>query len=157
MGRTERSTGLSETSRAYVTFGMRVDGRMAVTTRRRWPDDLDETSTGVSERKEFQMEFTFEMGLLGALVLVVGGLVIGGVGYFIGEPSTGYEWLVAAIAAIAGGFVLSEFIVGFQTWEPVFDGLALIPATFGGLVSGAVVAFGSRLLSGETLGEARVS
>lgn len=85
------------------------------------------------------MVFEFDMGIWGALTLLIGGVVLGVIVQLIGENRFGYEWIVTAVAAIIGGGVASEFIVDWQTFEPVFDGLALIPALIGGLVVGIIV------------------
>ncbi|HEX5147764.1 MAG TPA: hypothetical protein VFW02_01695 [Candidatus Limnocylindrales bacterium] len=96
------------------------------------------------------MELTIELGLGGGIVLIVGALVFGVVAQFIGETRTGYEWLVDAIAAGIGALVASEFIVGWQAFEPVWDGLALVPALIGGLVAGLVVEVATRYMTGGT-------
>jgi hypothetical protein len=49
-----------------------------------------------------------------------------------------------------GALVASEFIVAWRTVEPVFDGLALVPALLGGLLLGIVVAVAMRRLTGGT-------
>jgi uncharacterized membrane protein YeaQ/YmgE (transglycosylase-associated protein family) len=85
-------------------------------------------------------DFAFDMGVWGALTLLVGGIVLGVVVQLIGENRFGYEWIVTAIATIVGGFAASEFVVDWRAFAPVFDGLALIPALVGGLVVGIVVA-----------------
>jgi len=94
------------------------------------------------------MEFAFTVGVIGWLVLILGAIVIGIVAQLIGQPEFGYEWVVTAIGAFIGGVAASEFVVGLQTFEPVYDGLALIPALIGGLVVGTVVAVATRLLTG---------
>ena len=96
------------------------------------------------------MELTIELGLGGGIVLIVGALVFGVVAQFIGETRTGYEWLIDAIAAAIGALVASEFIVGWQAFEPVWDGLALVPALIGGLVAGLVVEVATRYMTGGT-------
>ncbi len=96
------------------------------------------------------MELTVELGLGGGIVLIVGALVFGVVAQFIGETRTGYEWLIDAIAAAFGALVASEFIVGWQAFEPVWDGLALVPALIGGLVAGLVVEVATRYMTGGT-------
>jgi hypothetical protein len=72
------------------------------------------------------MELAINLGLGGAIVLVVGALVFGVIAQFVGETRTGYEWLVDAIAAGIGALIASEFIIGWQAFEPVFDGLGLV-------------------------------
>ena len=81
---------------------------------------------------------------------IVGALVFGVVAQFVGETKTGFEWLVVAIGAGIGALVASEFIVAWQTFEPVWDGLAIVPAVIGGLVLGIVVEIATRYLTGGT-------
>ena len=96
------------------------------------------------------MDFTITLGL-GAWILLLGGaLVFGVVAQFVGEPRFGYAWLVVAIGAAIGALVASEFVVAWQTMEPVWDGLALIPALVGGLVVGLVVEVVTRLATHGT-------
>ncbi|HEX8025129.1 MAG TPA: hypothetical protein VF484_02885 [Candidatus Limnocylindrales bacterium] len=94
------------------------------------------------------MEFTIELGLYGWAAIVIGALVFGGVAQIVGETQTGYEWLIDAIAVAIGAVVASEYIVGWRTIEPVFDGLAILPAVIGGVVTGLVVEVGTRFLTG---------
>jgi uncharacterized membrane protein YeaQ/YmgE (transglycosylase-associated protein family) len=96
------------------------------------------------------MELVIALGLGGWMVLIVGALVFGVVAQFIGETRTGFEWLVDAIAVGIGVLVASEFIVAGQAIEPVFDGLALVPALIGGLVAGIVVELATRYMTGGT-------
>lgn len=96
------------------------------------------------------MEFSIALGVLGWLALVVGALIFGAIAQFVGDARTGYEWLIDAIAAGFGALVASEFIVAWQTFEPVWDGLALVPALIGGLVAGIVVEVATRYLTGGT-------
>jgi uncharacterized membrane protein YeaQ/YmgE (transglycosylase-associated protein family) len=96
------------------------------------------------------MELAISLGLGGAAVIIVGALVFGGVAQFVGETRTGFEWLVDAIAAGAGAVIASEFIIGWRTFEPVWDGLALVPALVGGLVVGLAVEVATRFLTGGT-------
>ena len=96
------------------------------------------------------MEFAITLGFGGLLVLVAGSVIFGGIAQFIGRPGTGYEWLVTAIAAGIGAVVASEFIVGWQAFQPVWDGLALVPALVGGLVVGTVVEVATRFVTGGT-------
>jgi len=96
------------------------------------------------------MEFAITLGVGGWIVLIAGALVFGGIAQLVGQTRTGYEWLIDAIAAAIGALVASEFIVAWQTIEPVYDGLALIPALFGGLVVGLVVEVATRFTTGGT-------
>jgi uncharacterized membrane protein YeaQ/YmgE (transglycosylase-associated protein family) len=96
------------------------------------------------------MEFTISLGLGGWTVLMIGALVAGVIAEFVGETTTSYEWVPVAIAAAIGAIVASEFIIGWQAFEPVWDGLALLPALAGGLVFGLVAEFATRYLTGGT-------
>jgi uncharacterized membrane protein YeaQ/YmgE (transglycosylase-associated protein family) len=96
------------------------------------------------------MEFAISVGLGGWMVLIVGALVFGAVAQFVGEARTGFEWLGDAIAAGIGALVASEFIVAWQTFQPVWDGLALVPALIGGIVLGLLVEVTTRYMTGGT-------
>jgi len=101
-------------------------------------------------RKEESMDFGFSMGLFGALALVAGAVVFGVLVQLLGTPSFGYEWVATAIAAFLGGFAASEFVVGFRSFDPLYEGLALVPAIIGGILLGGVVAIGARYLASDT-------
>ena len=96
------------------------------------------------------MEFALDMGFGGWTVLIVAAIIFGGIAQFVGEARAGYEWLVDAIAFAIGAVVASEFIIAWQTFEPVWDGLALVPALVGGLVVGLVVELVTRRVTGGT-------
>ena len=96
------------------------------------------------------MDFTIELGLAGWGLLIIGAVVLGGMVQLIGAAEWGYEWIVTAGAAFVGGLVASEFVVGWRTFEPLIDQLAIIPAALGGLVVGLVAAVATRLLTGGT-------
>jgi uncharacterized membrane protein YeaQ/YmgE (transglycosylase-associated protein family) len=94
------------------------------------------------------MELAIALGLGGWIALIVGALVFGAVAQVLGETRTGFEWLVDAIAAGVGALAASEFITSWRTVEPVWDGLAIVPALIGGLVVGIVVEIATRYLTG---------
>jgi uncharacterized membrane protein YeaQ/YmgE (transglycosylase-associated protein family) len=94
------------------------------------------------------MEFAIALGFGGWALLIVGAIVFGGVAQVVGETRTGFEWLVDAIAAGIGALVASEFIVAWRTFEPTWDGLALVPALLGGIVVGLVVEVATRYATG---------
>lgn len=96
------------------------------------------------------MEIAIALGFTGWVVLIVGALIFGAVAQFIGETRTGFEWAVDGIAAGFGALVASEFIVSWRSFEPVFDGLALVPALIGGLVVGVIVEVVTRYVTGGT-------
>ncbi len=94
------------------------------------------------------MELAIALGLGGWIALIVGALVFGAVAQVLGETRTGFEWLVDAIAAAIGALAASEFITAWRTVDPVWDGLAIVPAVIGGLVVGIVVEIATRYLTG---------
>ena len=93
-------------------------------------------------------ELAINLGIGGAVLLVLASLVFGVVAQFIGETRTGFEWLVDAIAFGIGALVASELIVAWRTIGPVWDGLALVPALLGGVVLGVVVEVVTRAVTG---------
>jgi uncharacterized membrane protein YeaQ/YmgE (transglycosylase-associated protein family) len=96
------------------------------------------------------MEFAIALGFGGWALLIVGAVIFGVVAQFIGKTRTGFEWLVDGVAFGIGALVASEFIVAWQAFQPVWDGLALAPALLGGLVVGIVVELATRYLTGGT-------
>ena len=110
----------------------------------------EDAAVSASMKGGGQMELAIALGLGGWVVLIVGALLFGGIAQFVGETRTGFEWLVDALAVGIGATVASEFIVGWRAFEPVWDGLALVPALVGGLVVGLVVEVATRYLTGGT-------
>ena len=94
------------------------------------------------------MDFAINLGLAGAIALIAGALLFGVVAQLLGETHTGFEWLIDAIGAGIGALFASEFITAWRTVEPVWDGLAIVPAVIGGLVVGLVVEIATRYLTG---------
>jgi uncharacterized membrane protein YeaQ/YmgE (transglycosylase-associated protein family) len=94
------------------------------------------------------MELALTLGLWGWIAVIVGALVFGVLAQSIGETRTGFEWFIDAIAAGTGAIVASEFIVGWQSFGPMFDGLAIVPALIGGLVVGGIVEVTTRFATG---------
>jgi uncharacterized membrane protein YeaQ/YmgE (transglycosylase-associated protein family) len=96
------------------------------------------------------MEIAFALGLVGWIVLIVGALAFGVIAQLVGETRTNFEWLVDSIGFGVGAVVASEFLVSWRTVEPVWDGLALLPALIGGLVVGIVIELVARFSTGGT-------
>jgi len=94
------------------------------------------------------MDFTISMEFAGATVIVVAALVYGVIVQYIGEVGTGFEWLIDAIAFGVGAIVASEFVTGWRAFEPVFAGVAVLPALLGGLVLGIGVWLVTRYVTG---------
>ena len=96
------------------------------------------------------MELSIALGIGGWILLILAALVFGAVAQYIGETRTGFEWLIDAIAFAIGALVASEFVIAWQAFEPVWDGLALVPALAGGLVVGVIVEVVTRFTTGGT-------
>jgi uncharacterized membrane protein YeaQ/YmgE (transglycosylase-associated protein family) len=96
------------------------------------------------------MELAINLGLGGWILLIVAALIFGGAAQLIGDPRTGFEWLVDAIGFAVGALVASEFVTAFQASGPMFDGLAVVPALAGGLLLGLVVDIVTRFVTGGT-------
>ena len=94
------------------------------------------------------MDLAITLGVGGWLVLLAGALLFGVIAQFIGDVRTGYEWLFDFAAAALGAVIASEFVISLRTYEPVWDGLAIVPAVIGGLVLGIVVELATRYLTG---------
>lgn len=94
------------------------------------------------------MELAISLGIGGWFVLIAGALLFGVLAQFVGETKTGYEWVVDGIAAALGAVIASELIISLRTFEPVWDGLAIVPAVIGGLALGIVVEIATRWLTG---------
>jgi uncharacterized membrane protein YeaQ/YmgE (transglycosylase-associated protein family) len=84
------------------------------------------------------MEFSLDMTVWGAVIIIIGSLVIGVVSQFIGDVRSPYQWIVVTIAAIVGAVFASEMVTSWQTIEPVWEGVALLPALAGGIVLGVI-------------------
>jgi uncharacterized membrane protein YeaQ/YmgE (transglycosylase-associated protein family) len=96
------------------------------------------------------VELAITIGLGGWILLVAAAVIFGVAAQAIGETRTGYEWFVDAIGFGLGALVASEFIVALQTFAPVWDGLALVPALIGGLAAGLVVEVTTRFVTHGT-------
>ena len=94
--------------------------------------------------------FGWEIGMdwMGLLLLVGGALVLGVIAQFIGETRTGYEWLIAGIAALVGGWLGSEAFGTLSTWGPQVESFYVLPALIGGVVVGGVVDAVVRTMTG---------
>ena len=96
------------------------------------------------------MELALSLGVGGWILVIIAALVFGVVAQFVGTSKSDYEWIADAVAFGVGAVVASEFIVAWTTFEPVLDGLAIVPALLGGLVVGTVVAIAARFMTGGT-------
>jgi hypothetical protein len=98
------------------------------------------------------IELAFTLTPVGWFVAIVGAVLFGIVAQLVGQAHYSYEWVVDSLGAFIGAIVASEFIVAWQAFGPVYEGLALVPALIGGLAVGVVVAVTTRYLGGRTLG-----
>jgi uncharacterized membrane protein YeaQ/YmgE (transglycosylase-associated protein family) len=96
------------------------------------------------------MDLSFDITALGIVVMVIGAVVYGLALALVGEVRIGYEWLLTALAAFLGAFVASEYLT-LQSFAPVWEGIALVPAVIGGAVTGLVVDLITRFASGGSL------
>ncbi|HEV8282065.1 MAG TPA: hypothetical protein VGQ02_09420 [Candidatus Limnocylindrales bacterium] len=103
------------------------------------------------------MEFNIALGLGAWVLLALGAILFGVAAQSIGEARSGYEWVLGSVGAAFGAIAASEFIVAWRTFEPVWDGLALIPAVVGALVVGVVVDVATRYLTGGTYADRPMS
>jgi uncharacterized membrane protein YeaQ/YmgE (transglycosylase-associated protein family) len=94
------------------------------------------------------VELALTLGFWGWIAAIAGALIFGILATSIGETRSGYEWFVDSVAALVGAIVASEFIVAWQSFGPMFDGLAIVPALVGGLVLGIVAEVATRLATG---------
>jgi hypothetical protein len=93
------------------------------------------------------MDLAISIGIGGWILLVAAALIVAVAFQFFGEGST-YGFAADAIAVAIGALFASEIVVAWRTVEPVWDGLALVPALLGGLAAGAIVDLASRYLTG---------
>ena len=98
------------------------------------------------------MELAINIGIGGWILLIVAALIVAVAFQFLGEGST-YGFVIDAFAVALGALFASEIVVAWRTVEPVWDGLALVPAVLGGLAVGAVVDLLTRyLIGGQSAG-----
>jgi hypothetical protein len=98
--------------------------------------------------RRLAMDFTIDLQIGGWVLAIAAALVFGAIVQFIGDVRLSLEWLIAGIAFFIGAVFASEFITAWRTFEPVWEGLALVPALAGGLVVGIAVDVVTRLSSG---------
>ena len=78
--------------------------------------------------------YEISMTWLGLGALVVGAIVLGLIGQFVGEVRTPFEWVPDALAAFVGAFLASEALGTFSTWGPEWEGVFVGPALIGAVV-----------------------
>lgn len=94
------------------------------------------------------MQFTTDITLADWALLIGSSIVFGLIVQFLGRTETGWQWLGGAIAFFVGALFASEAVMAWTTIEPIWEGVALIPALVGGLVVGILVDLGTRYVTG---------
>jgi uncharacterized membrane protein YeaQ/YmgE (transglycosylase-associated protein family) len=97
------------------------------------------------------MDFAIDMGWGGAVLLVVGSIVFAIALQLIGETRFGYEWVITSIGAFVGAVAGTEFFTGLRTFQPTWDGVALLPALAAGVVLAVIVDLVVRYETGGSL------
>jgi hypothetical protein len=87
------------------------------------------------------------MSWLGLAAIVIGAVLVGAVGQFVGDTETNLEWLPDGVAAFIGGFAGSELIQSGPAWEGVY----LVPAIVVGVLAAVVVDLLVRSTTGGSL------
>ena len=98
------------------------------------------------------MDLNFDVTLLGGVVLILGAVVFAALMSVIGEDRAPYGAvgvLVTGVATFLGAFIASEYI-SLQATEPVWEGVALLPALIGGVLAGGAAEFIARTIHSET-------
>ncbi len=85
------------------------------------------------------------------VALIAGAVIIGIVLQYIGDVTNGYEWSVAGLAAIIGGWLGSEALAGLSEWGYQWQGMYIFPAIIGAIVLGFVVDLVLRYATGGSL------
>jgi hypothetical protein len=85
------------------------------------------------------------------IVLIAGAAVIGLVLQYVGDVTNGYEWSIAGLGAIVGGWLGSEALGTLSTWGPEWEGMFLLPALGGAVIVGFVVDLVVRYATGGSL------
>jgi hypothetical protein len=99
------------------------------------------------------MQFAIDVGVGGWGLLVVGAFVIGVVAQWIGIAEGDDDWFPVMAGAFVGGAIGSEWIAPLAALEPVWDGIALVPAAIGGALVGAIAALIVLVTGGQTHSE----
>jgi uncharacterized membrane protein YeaQ/YmgE (transglycosylase-associated protein family) len=97
--------------------------------------------------------FGWDVGMTALAVVALFGaaVIIGAALQLIGDVTIGYEWSVAGLAAIVGGWIGSEALGTFSTWGPEWEGMFIVPALIGAVVVGFVVDLVVRFVTGGSL------
>lgn len=81
------------------------------------------------------------MGAWGVIALIGGALALATIGQILRRRTFGFEMLVVAAGAAAGGFVVSAHVGEAGSWGWELDGLAVFPAVIGGIAGAMPIEF----------------
>ena len=98
------------------------------------------------------MDLGFDVTLPGLVLLVLGAVLFAAIMSIVGEDPAPYGTSRSArtgVATFLGAFIASEYI-SLEATEPVWEGVALLPALLGGVLAGGAAEFVARTIHSET-------
>jgi hypothetical protein len=98
------------------------------------------------------MDLSFDVTLAGLVALIVGAVVFALLMSVVGADPAPYGALgvlVTGVATFIGAFIATEYL-GLGAFEPVAEGVAVVPAIVGGLLAGGAVEIVARYVHGGT-------
>jgi hypothetical protein len=96
------------------------------------------------------MDLTYDITPIGIVALATLSVIYGLALAFIGDVRIGYEWLITAVAAFIAAFIASEYLA-MQSFEPLWEGIAVVPAIVAGVLVGFVADLIARFATGGSL------
>jgi uncharacterized membrane protein YeaQ/YmgE (transglycosylase-associated protein family) len=126
---------------------------MALASRAGFADRRDRGIAFAKEEIEMLELINWNVGMTAwaVIVLIAGAVVIGLVLQYVGDVTNGYEWSIAGLGAIVGGWLGSEALGSLSTWGPEWEGMFVLPALIGAVVVGFVVDLVVRYATGGSL------
>ena len=116
---------------------------------------MRQVETGFDPEEVWEMLILFDwnvgMTAWAVTLLIVGAVVIGAILQYVGDVTIGFEWSVAGLGALIGGWLGSEAFGALSTWGPTWEGMYLLPALIGAVVLGFVVDLAVRYGTGGSL------
>jgi hypothetical protein len=126
---------------------------MALASRAGFADRRDRGIAFAKEEIEMLELINWNVGMTAwaVIVLIAGAVVIGLVLQYVGDVTNGYEWSIAGLGAIVGGWLGSEALGSLSTWGPEWEGMFVLPALIGAVIVGFVVDLVVRYATGGSL------
>jgi uncharacterized membrane protein YeaQ/YmgE (transglycosylase-associated protein family) len=87
------------------------------------------------------------MDTWGYVILIVGAVAVGFLVEYALDQRLSYAGLLAAIGAVIGGFVASEYLGGLSDWGTELYGMRIFPAIIGAVLVAALVMFATRFVA----------